>query len=237
MRKKFDLIFSIGEACSCTQALRDAHLQYYSYPFDWLYGAPLSDRANILISGFKDWLNKEALVKVGDNDVSKIPKYIYENKETNITFNHDFEKTVPFDEMYERVNDKYNRRIKRLLTQIDKSKQVLCVFVQTPNNLEEIPDNELVNVHKILSEKFGNKMHLLYLKNENGVTLKNKKFKNITDKIRKVYFEYDAHNKECPYTVNAHTLYRFFKRINISTKNLTFNNVMDRLKFKLKLTQ
>ena len=30
-KEKYDLIFSIGEACSCTQALRMNKLQNYSY--------------------------------------------------------------------------------------------------------------------------------------------------------------------------------------------------------------
>lgn len=37
--KKYDLIFSIGEACSCAEVLRESRLRFYSYPFDWLYGS------------------------------------------------------------------------------------------------------------------------------------------------------------------------------------------------------
>lgn len=37
--KKYDLIFSVGEARSCAEVLRESRLRFYSYPFDWLYGS------------------------------------------------------------------------------------------------------------------------------------------------------------------------------------------------------
>ena len=52
--KKYDFVFSIGEACSCTQVLRQQGLQNASYPFDWLFGSTLVKRCEILANEFKD---------------------------------------------------------------------------------------------------------------------------------------------------------------------------------------
>ena len=34
--KTYDFIFGLGNACSCTQTLREADLQVLSFPFDWV---------------------------------------------------------------------------------------------------------------------------------------------------------------------------------------------------------
>ena len=56
--KKYDLIFSIGEACSCTSALRLAKLQFKSYPLDWLFGSDFIGRCKILASQFEHFIGK-----------------------------------------------------------------------------------------------------------------------------------------------------------------------------------
>ena len=56
MAEKYDLIFGIGEACSCTQILRKSLLQNCSYPLDWLYGLDFSKRVDILVSEFSDFI-------------------------------------------------------------------------------------------------------------------------------------------------------------------------------------
>ena len=53
-KRSYDLIFGIGEACSCTQSLRDSGLQIFSYPLDWLFGLNFEGRMNILLNDFID---------------------------------------------------------------------------------------------------------------------------------------------------------------------------------------
>lgn len=59
--KKFDLIVSIGEDCSCTSYLRRCNLQKLSYPFDWLTNAPFENRIDLIINDFNDFLNIDDL--------------------------------------------------------------------------------------------------------------------------------------------------------------------------------
>ena len=62
MKKKYDLIFSMGAACSCSSALRSAELQVASYPFDWLFGSDFCNRANIVVNDFERFLDKIGII-------------------------------------------------------------------------------------------------------------------------------------------------------------------------------
>ena len=55
MKLHYDLIFSIGRSCVCTQALRKAKLQLASFPWDWLGNPPISERIAYICTDFKDW--------------------------------------------------------------------------------------------------------------------------------------------------------------------------------------
>ena len=192
MIKKFDLIFSLGEACSCTQALREYNLQIYSYPFDWLSGSDFLLRCNILANGFKDFIKKEDLQYCCEN--RNIKCVAYKNKKNNLTFNHDFLKEMPFDNAYNYVKEKYKRRIKRLLNKINKSKAVLVVYMEIPTrNHQKTTNEEIIKGYSILQEAYKNKINLLYIKNEsqnytveflenNKVTVISKDYKNYNSK-------------------------------------------------------
>lgn len=86
--QKYDFVFSIGEACSCTQILRQQGLQKASYPFDWLFGSTFVKRCELLASEFKDFIRKEDLEF--SYEERSIKCYAYHNKLNGITFNHDF---------------------------------------------------------------------------------------------------------------------------------------------------
>ena len=45
---KYDLIFSMGEACSCSEAIRRLNYQDFSYPFDWVANLTFLER-NIML--------------------------------------------------------------------------------------------------------------------------------------------------------------------------------------------
>lgn len=233
--QQFDLILSVGEACSCTETLRKCRLQFSSYPFDWLYGAGFVARCKILTTDFKNWLIKDNLEKVGDNNLSAEPKHIYRNNITDITFNHDFPKHLTLDDSFEDVKNKYDRRIKRLLQQIKQSEKVLVVYLQTPNNNKELTKEELLEGHKILKEKFGEKIHLLYLFCDSNYKLKNRFIINLNEKIRCIKFDYNAYNTEVPYAVNRKVLITLFNQMKITDKFMTTKNKFRRFVYKLTL--
>ena len=151
--QNFDLIFSLGEACSCTQVLRSLGLQISSYPFDWLYGANFIDRCNILSNSFRNFIEKKDLVYTHKN----IHCDVYHNKSNDIVFNHDFKRNIPFDKMYKIVKQKYSRRIERLLEKLKKSKKILIVYIETPTkNHLNISSEEIINGFEQIQNKFQN---------------------------------------------------------------------------------
>lgn len=221
---RFDLFFSIGEACSCTETLRKSRLQFYSYPLDWLYGASFVSRTKIVAANFENWLVKEHMEKVGDNNLSSEPKHVYENKITQICFNHDFPQKMTLDESFQLVKGKYDRRIKRLFYQIEQSKRVLVVYLQTPNNPIELTKEELLEGYGILRERFGEKMNLLYLFCDSNYDLEHRVVFNLNENIKCIKFDYNAYNKDVPYAVNRKLLVSVFNEFGITNKFLTNRN-------------
>jgi hypothetical protein len=209
-RKKYDLIFGIGQACSCTQALRDARLQEYSYPFDWLYGSDFLGRIKILTSKFNRFIDFEDL-QFSHNDRA-ICKDAYYNKFNDITFNHDFPGNVPLQESYAAVKLKYDRRISRLLSQIESAKNILIAYIEIPmKNHVKVPSEQLLEGYKKLAQIFTNKqIDLLYFANEKEVDAK---IENISANITKITVNYKSTDASLPdYAVDFSILKKFLEK-------------------------
>jgi hypothetical protein len=129
--KKYDLIFGIGRACSCSTFLRMCELQKYSYPFDWISGLYFNGAIKVLSSKFERFIELDDLYYGS----SPVENDIYFNKYNGITFNHDFPKNYGEDKetAFLAVKEKYNRRIKRLLNKITESRKILIVYLEIIN--------------------------------------------------------------------------------------------------------
>lgn len=166
--QKYDLIFSLGAACSCTQILRKKGLQLSSYPFDWLFGSCFNKRIDMLTSDFADFIQPEDLEYTGKNNgLAEHLCDIYYNKANDITFNHDFPEAIPLSRSFPSVKEKYMRRCRRLISQINSSRRVLAVWLETPNCPDKLTDfSTLLNGWKKLCECFPNaEIDLLYISN------------------------------------------------------------------------
>ena len=210
--KDFDLIFSIGEACSCTQTLRKHNLQVYSYPFDWLFGSDFVARCSLLAGKFENFIEKADLEY--SHEERSIKCQAYHNKRNDLTFNHDFLKTIPFDKAYEIVREKYNRRISRLLKKINKSKSVLVVFMEVPYTVhEEVKNEDIIKGYNILKDAFGDKINLLYIKNTTDAK-KTEFFEN--NKIIKKSLYYKEYDKDFDIMVNFKNLEEVFSEYRLN---------------------
>lgn len=129
---KYDLVLGLGSACSCTQVLRACGLQLASFPLDWVSGADLPTRVEIVLSGFEDWLRAEDFVQVDNPGAFRHD--CYRNKKTQLVYPHDFEQTVPFKACYPLVRDKYARRAARLLGLLRAARRVLLVWIGDPRD-------------------------------------------------------------------------------------------------------
>ena len=166
VKREYDFIFSLGAACSCSQSLRAANLQFASFPCDWLFGGTPSMRAQGLVDGFVGWFGKEKLVK------HTVPWNLehepWRNVETGIVFKHDFDWNTPLDEMIPNVQAKYARRLARLSLLIERSKKVLVVWLNPPT-CEKIPLEEFILARQKLAARWsGVEFDFLVLECERG---------------------------------------------------------------------
>jgi len=128
--QEYDLIFSLGFACGCSQALRAVGLQYASYPLDWTGSPSVAASVDVVVSDFAHWLDEDAMRLV---DVCHGPGFgtrTYLNERTQIGFCHEFPDTQSFAESYPGVKATYERRIARLLERLRDSKRILAIYVE-----------------------------------------------------------------------------------------------------------
>lgn len=174
MKQKYDFIFSLGAACSCTQMLRKAQLQFASYPLDWLFGSDLAGRVDIVASRFERFLEIDDLGYAYSE--RSISCDAYHNAFNDLTFNHDFEAGKDLKETYPAVKEKYDRRIKRLLDRIDQAESVLGVFIETPDSgKSKYTKDDLQKIHAKLEKSWQKKrFNILYISPDS--TLKHGEF-------------------------------------------------------------
>ena len=154
-------------------------------------------------------------------------RQVYHNHRNDITFNHDFACGKPLAETYGGVKEKYDRRIRRLTSQIESSENVLAVYLQIPNDPEEVPDAVLREAHAILKAKFPRQnVDLLYLFCLHG----NKNFscRQLQEGLMKVEYDYDAYDVNVPYAVDNEILQPHLCKLKLSNKFITRKNICRR---------
>lgn len=127
--KKYDFVFSLGEACSCSTALRDNGLQIQSFPFDWIALGDLQGRAETVASGFADFFNAEDLEYTNSNGTRS---ECYLNRKNGYLFTHDFPYKGDFKTDYPVARAKFDRRINRLMHRLKTSRNVLVCYLEKP---------------------------------------------------------------------------------------------------------
>jgi len=131
-KRRYDLAVSLGGACACSKSLRQAKLQFASFPFDWLNGATLRDRADLISNGFRDWL-ADGLVKRPEPD-GCIGESHWNDRRYGFGLLHDFDRKTPMEEALPAVREKYARRTAHLFELIGRSKRVLLVWTDVPTS-------------------------------------------------------------------------------------------------------
>ena len=153
--REYDLAFSLGQACACSMALREANLQFASFPFDWIADGTLPSRVDILVSRFDRWLEKEDFVYNGKNPVNGLG--MFRNRKTGFNHLHDFS-DGPIENSLAQVVAKYARREKRLFELIGNTRRVLIVYINSvQNGITCAPSLEdLVKAREDISKAFPN---------------------------------------------------------------------------------
>ena len=206
MKKKYNLIFGLGPACSCTMSLRKAGLQHLSFPFDWIGPKPGTDeflhdvliRARHIADEFSGrWLRAEDFTHFDPPPTH--PRDCYFNEGLKLLFIHDFEKGDDFTAKFPAVQKRYTRRIARLLELIRASKRVLLVRVDRPDLEVSTLVEDCKAAVKLLSEKFAPvKFDVLALHCEHGRSYENRLETDHGDGVTTLVFDYDDDRPEIP---------------------------------------
>ena len=197
MKRRYDLAFGFGPACSCSQTLRRAGLQLLSFPFDWIgpdagnvgWDDDVRRRTDLICGEFNDWLHVEDFTYRSDHPTNG--KSIYFNKALHLVFIHDFPKGVPLAESFTSIRDKYARRITRFLGLLRSSRRVLVARVDRPDLSYRTPLEDCRYAMKRLSGKFPNaRFDFLLLQPDRNVPFEKRIVEDLGDGITRIAFDY-----------------------------------------------
>lgn len=161
--KKYDLFIPCGSYCATAFNLKANGLRTASYPFDWVAGMTLGKSTAYMLNHFENFLNKKKMsVCCEDNN------FLILKNENDISFNHDFLKKIPFDEMFEHTRKKYNRRIERFYQNI-KSAASVCFLHYTDCETETISE-AVSNWQNFIKNFPDKKLELIYIKESENIT-------------------------------------------------------------------
>jgi len=142
MRKeRFDLVFCLGVGCSGTQLLREAGLQLATFPLDWVGRGTVRERTQMVLGGFSNWLRQEdlKLLEVAPDGVNDL----YLNQSNGLEMAHDFPTGCPLGQCFPKISEKYARRIARFLELLEKSRDVLIVWMGDARIEEQVSEAEV----------------------------------------------------------------------------------------------
>lgn len=193
MHRHYDFIFSIGSACSCTEALRGAKLQFSSFPFDWITvrdrPGDIRHKVDAICDDFRNWFNKEDFAYAGTKDWHL--KDFYRNMRTGIVFNHEFPKGIPFEVSFPSVRERYDRRIRRLFRCIGSAKSVLMVRIDRPDQEFPATVDDCIYAKTRLSEKFpGVNFDVLFMTCESGRSYEDRIETSSPNGLLRISFDY-----------------------------------------------
>ena len=202
MRIRYDLVFGVGNACSATQTLREAGLQFESFPFDWVAYKEEEDldaRTETLRADFAHWFDKSDLAFSGNFDFGWHARAIYHNRRTGVVFNHDFNRGEDFEAAYDGVAAKYARRAERLFGRIRASKRVLAFRLDRPDQKVATPAESCVRLKDMLEKKFpGVSVDVLLMTHDPAVPPECPRETRLADGVLKVSFDCHCDDPRAP---------------------------------------
>ena len=194
--RTYDLIFSLGAACPCTDLLRSLRLQDWSYPFDWVFGSDFAGRVDILVDEFDRWFERGDFKLLEQTSVSHHSVWI--NTKTQIIYNHDFrENTSDIDASYDAVREKYDRRTKRLMAHAARAQRMAIVYLDRPDakNPTAAPDDIIRGYNKIRAKYDGKRALDLYYVHHDGAA-DGATIRRLADGVYYITLDYHAAGQE-----------------------------------------
>ncbi len=205
MKKEYDFIFGLGNACSCTQTIRKAGLQFLSLPFDWIIMEDSDDllrRVDIIKNKFRGWFEQKDLIKIRSYPEGN--KDIYRNAATGTIFNHEFKMNEDLATRFPAVRQKYDRRIARFLELLDSAKRILIVRMDRPDQVPLTSEADCRNALTRLGALYPHaEFSLLHLTMAEGVAFRDRQVQEPGNGILRIAFDYrDTTPGVPPFAVN-----------------------------------
>lgn len=122
----FSNFISLGSACQTASSMEKYGLRSWSGPFDWLVTDSLQWVLHYMETDFADFLKKENLERCQEN-----PKTFVERK-SGFIFRHDHE--YPFEDKYDKLKEKYQKKIDRFQEETVKK----TCFLRTVISSDEV---------------------------------------------------------------------------------------------------
>ncbi len=144
MSRSYDFIVSLGETCISSGNLRRNKLQYESFPFDWIV-ITLERSVQMLKTHFKNFLelqNLQLSARAENHDR-------YMDVVQQIEFVHDFDSDTDPSVNFEKVKNKYFRRIERIFQRMSEARSILFVISANRHIEDEILRQQWVELHKL----------------------------------------------------------------------------------------
>lgn len=161
--REYDFVFSLGYCCTCSEALRAEGLQFASFPFDWVGISSLEQAAAVVAGDFADWFDRELLDLWDVRILGGFITRVYRNRKTGIGFVHDFSNAEPIETTYDRVRQRYDRRIERFRERMRSADRILAVYLETPKSAR-LTDDQLESARSLLRARYpGKTIDLLYM--------------------------------------------------------------------------
>lgn len=122
----FSNFISLGSACQTASSMAKYGLRGWSGPFDWLVTDSLKWVLHYMENDFADFLERKNLERDKDNPKTFI------DRESGFIFRHDHE--YPFEEKYNELKGKYQKKIDRFQEEIVKK----TCFLRTVISSDEV---------------------------------------------------------------------------------------------------
>ena len=211
----YDIVLPIGSGCPTAMTLSHHAMRFASYPFDWLRGGSIEAQAHILAARFKGFFDLQDL-KISSTETNE-HHLVVDNTRWGYASFHDFPKGETVEASYPGISSKLDRRINRLISQLDAGCNVMLLWVDYPLEQAELPVDELQKALAKIQQAYPNStFSLLYIHNQEGLTYSNRIEKHVTPHICQISIAYNAHKVDQPWLIKYEELSFLLSRIHIS---------------------
>ena len=154
--RDYDIAVGLGVGCGVSISMREARVQFFSQPFDWIGCNDPSRIARVIAGGFENWMSLEDLEIEGVRVASQSANYVVRNRRTGELAPHDFPATGSLAKQYPAFAEKMSRRCARLEKSLRAAGRVLLVVVENPQKPGCLADADLERARGIFVAAYPN---------------------------------------------------------------------------------